>query len=576
MPRPKPDFNEHKHYFSNVTFVEPEEYKNNNTKVVILCKYGHTYKLSVNQIKNQNKDPSFCPHCKKKDYYKKSGIPQDVIINYAKNNNVDYIPKKDYYNRWKDSITFISNETGYRCEVKSLGYWEKTQHPFVHSYNPVDKSEIDIKFKSIIDNHVDTNHIDIPAPVWNKQPTPKVLDILNSSNWSVIEYNGTKETSTFICKLCGNQKTTFVHNLNKKGKGCVNCFKQKQKCSVTHKLIDVCKENNLILSEDFRYTDVSSKIDFTCNLCGNEFDKSWQEITGLYYKLKCPKCSSKNKSIKENELYQFIDSITPTIKNDRKHIRPMEIDCLTEDKKYAFEFCGNIWHSTKYNKDNKYHHNKMSACSKKGTQLFTIFEDEWDDRKEICKSRIKNILGKTKFRIYARECSIVRVSKEEAKQFLDKTHIQGRCNFDIALSLVKDAKLISVMCFKQHHNKKYNWELVRFSSDLDTTCVGGASKLLKSFCNQYKGIIVSFADMRWSSGNVYEKIGFTLDGFIPPRFSYVGSITNWKRKHRFTYNKKRLIKLFGNSDDETEVVISEKNGLYRLYDCGYKRYILSN
>jgi hypothetical protein len=575
MPRRSPNFMEHIHYFGNSRIIEPSDYKNNNTKVEIICDKGHTYKLSVNQIKNQGKDPNVCPHCKKQSIYYQSGIPESVIKKYALENDVDYEPKKDYYNRWNDTITFTSKKSGYTCEVRSLGHWEKTQPCFIHHYDPIKTKEVERKFQSIRENYNDTNIVTLPISKFNKKPTPKVLQIIENSTWHIIEYNGTREKSKFICTNCGYQKSTYIHNLNGKGAKCINCTKKQQKCSVTDKLIEICKINHLLLPDDFIYRNVDSNIDFTCNLCGNKFKKSWAEITGLYYKLKCPKCSSKNKAIKEKELYEFVSSIEPTIANDRNHISPLEIDCLLKNKKYAFEFCGNIWHSTKYNKDNNYHKNKMIACENKGTQLFTIFEDEWDDSKDICKSRIKNILGKTSNKVYARNCIVKESSKVEAKEFLDKTHIQGRCNFDIALSLYNNDNQISVMCFRKHSNRKYDWELVRFSSELDTLVVGGASKLLKSFCNNHNGTIVSFADMRWSTGKVYEKIGFVLDGVIPPRFSYVGSKTNWKRKHRFTYNKKRLVKIFDESSEATEVTISEKNGLYRLYDCGYKRYILN-
>jgi hypothetical protein len=67
------------------------------------------------------------------------------------------------------------------------------------------------------------------------------------------------------------------------------------------------------------------------------------------------------------------------------------------------------------------------------------------------------------------------------------------------------------------------------------------------------------------------------DGNIRPRFYYVGSKTNWKRKHRFCYNKKRLNHIFKGVDNTmTEETIAEQNGSHRIYDCGFLRYTYDN
>jgi hypothetical protein len=45
-------------------------------------------------------------------------------------------------------------------------------------------------------------------------------------------------------------------------------------------------------------------------------------------------------------------------------------------------------------------------CSKKGIQLIHIFEDEWINKQDIVKDRIKNILGIYDKKIFARKCVI--------------------------------------------------------------------------------------------------------------------------------------------------------------------------
>lgn len=573
MPRPKPVFNDHRHYFENVNYIEPDDNYNSNTKVYIKCENNHVYKLSVNEIKNQGKDPTICPHCKNKSKYNKMGIPICEIEEYAINNNVSFCPIKEWYNRWEDSITFISNETGNKQEIKSLAYWEKRKPEFVHKRKILDTDEINKVFDKVISLEEDT--INLPISIFNKEITENVNALLEGSTWHIKEYNGTKSKSKFICKKCGYEKYTNVYNLKGKGINCIQCFKNKQKCEVTHKLINICKEYNLILDESFRYKNTQEPIKFICNSCGNVFHKSWADITGLYYCLKCPKCLSNNKNIKENEISEYIENMGFVIeKNNRKLISPLEIDCFVKSKQLAIEFCGNFWHSTKFHKDTNYHLNKFTECKEKNIKLITIFEDEWDDKKDICKSKLSSILGVVTDKIFARKCIIIKCDKEEVNCFLEENHIQGKCNFDKNICLKYNGDIVSVMCFVKHSNRKYDWELVRFCSKKNTVVVGGASKLFKNFISNTSGVIVSFADKRWSSGEIYEKLGFTLDGIIRPRFYYLGPKTNWKRKHRFCYNKKRLKKIYTDfNESHTEEKIAEVNGLYRIYDCGYLRYI---
>ena len=74
--------------------------------------------------------------------------------------------------------------------------------------------------------------------------------------------------------------------------------------------------------------------------------------------------------------------------------------------------------------------------------------------------------------------------------------------------------------------------------------------------------------MRWSDGNVYEKIGFTLSHVSKPNYFY---IVNNVRKNRFNYRKDKLISE-GFDPNKTEHEIMLERGIYRIYDCGCKAY----
>jgi hypothetical protein len=116
-----------------------------------------------------------------------------------------------------------------------------------------------------------------------------------------------------------------------------------------------------------------------------------------------------------------------------------------------------------------------------------------------------------------------------------------------------------------------SYELYRFCNELNTSVIGGASKLLKHFINTYQPKeIISYADRRWSKGNLYEKLGFKFVSNTPKSFSY---IINNKREYRFKFRKDVLIKLGFDSKKTSHEIMLERN-IFRIYDCGNKKYIL--
>lgn len=116
------------------------------------------------------------------------------------------------------------------------------------------------------------------------------------------------------------------------------------------------------------------------------------------------------------------------------------------------------------------------------------------------------------------------------------------------------------------------YELLRFCNKLDTTVVGGADKLLKHFIKMYNPkTIISYADRRWSQGNLYEKLGFKFIHNSKPNYWY---IINNKRMYRFGFRKQILIKE-GFDKNKSEHDIMLERGIYRIYDCGNKKYELN-
>lgn len=320
-------------------------------------------------------------------------------------------------------------------------------------------------------------------------------------------------------------------------------------------------------------------VSIKCNTCKNEYDID-RDL--LFYRFDnnincCTICNGVNelKSIKEKELSDFVTSLGYTIiTSDRKILNGREIDIVIPDKKFGIEFNGLYYHSDLF-KEKDYHINKTMDCLSKGYRLIHIFEDEWDFKKDIVKSRICNLLGVIEKKIYARKCIIKEVPTKEKTKFLNENHIQGSIGSKINYGLYYNNELVSIMTFgkgrKIMNGLNYEWELLRFCNKINTTIIGGASKLLKHFIKNINPTnLISYADVRWSNGNLYDVLGFKKINLSTPNYFY---INNKKREHRYKFRKDVLVSQ-GFDKNLTEFEIMSKRGFNKIYDCGNFVYSL--
>ena len=338
------------------------------------------------------------------------------------------------------------------------------------------------------------------------------------------------------------------------------------------------------------YTNCHIPILIKHNTCGNKYYVSPTNF--LTKNQRCPKCSyDDNKSNSEKEISKFIKSFynKSILESDRTILNGQELDIYLPENKIAFEFDGLYWHSDKF-RDKDYHLNKTIECQKKGIRLIHIFEDEWINKNNIIKSKIKHILGyNDNPKIYARKCYIELIESHTKTSFLNDNHIQGDDNSSIRLGLwfpQDDGDvLISVMTFckprlslGQKSNSIYDYELSRFACDKDYRVIGAFGKLFAYFKKNYEfGSIITYADRRWSEGNVYATSNFILDHYSKPNYWYIPNNTNF-REHRFKYRKQNLKKLFPElyDDTKTEFQIMKEAKYSKIYDCGNMVFIHTN
>jgi hypothetical protein len=112
------------------------------------------------------------------------------------------------------------------------------------------------------------------------------------------------------------------------------------------------------------------------------------------------------------------------------------------------------------------------------------------------------------------------------------------------------------------------YNLNRFCNKLDTNVIGGASKLLSYFIKTYKPkTIISYADRRYSQGNLYKQLGFGIVHVNKPTFFYFNR--NKKiRYHRFTYRKEILNKLGWLEENKSINEVLLEHHISKIYDCG--------
>lgn len=350
------------------------------------------------------------------------------------------------------------------------------------------------------------------------------------------------------------------------------------------KILIYCKEVDMIPLFDMEYL-INNKVNhvfnnkfgFKCNKCDEE---TYVHLGGGY--LPTCKCSNyKGYSLIEEEVIRYIGEILniDEISLNRRDILPnrLELDIYIPTLNIAVEVNGVYWHSESMGKYRDYHLYKTLKCIEKDIHLIHILDYEWLFKKPIIQSILSNKMGVNSNKVYARKCDLGLITDTNIiRSFLDNNHIQGYTHASTSLGLYHNDELISIMTFGKNRFKKNSNELemVRFCNKLNTTIIGGASKLFIHFVNNYNdsGLdIISFADRRFFDGKLYKMLGFDFEKNTSPSYIY------WKNNkilNRMSCQKHKLNKLLESFDPtQTEYENMLNNGFKRVWDCGNIKYV---
>jgi hypothetical protein len=277
----------------------------------------------------------------------------------------------------------------------------------------------------------------------------------------------------------------------------------------------------------------------------------------------------------EKEILEYISQFTDIVEtHNRSIIAPKELDIYIPSIRLAIEVNGVYWHSELNGKDKNYHKFKTNKCNEQGIKLYHILDSEWRDSKDIVKSKIKGAFGMLT-RIPARKCIVKQVPSLEKSTFLANNHLQGNSGSSVNLGLYYNNELVSIATFgKSRYNNNHEWELIRFCNKCYVTVQGGASRLLSHFINTYSPeSIVSYADLRWSTGDLYEKLKFKYSHTSAPNYFYFKKSDPSVLLSRMQFQKHKLIHKVGTVNlNNTEWEIMQTNNYDRIWDCGNNVY----
>lgn len=327
----------------------------------------------------------------------------------------------------------------------------------------------------------------------------------------------------------------------------------------------------LVLLNDVNDT----SLQLSCKKCNTIFTFTKQYFHDCkFHDRLCPTCHPRNilTSKAQVELYDIIKLYHPTAVLNYK-TEYGDIDIYIESMKLGIEYNGLYWHSTEvltYNNKSKIKDfQKYEKLKSDGIKIVCIFEDEWLSKRTLVLSRLENIFKQSKT-VFARKCTIRQIETDEAKEFIDCNHIQGYGNAQIKYGLFLDTVMLSVMTFSKSNISRKNseWEISRFCNKIGFSVVGGASKLFKHFVEDHNPEqVISYADSRWSDGNLYKQLGFVFSRQTVPNYWYFKP-NELRRIHRFTLRKRA-----DEPKESTEKELRFTEGYYHIYDYGSSKWI---
>lgn len=317
---------------------------------------------------------------------------------------------------------------------------------------------------------------------------------------------------------------------------------------------------------DRRYTVVIAECEN-----GHVFKQKWSALMAGHH---CPKCAFTTTNSFEKTISAFLKEIgVEFLFRDRLVLKGSELDFYVPSKKVAIEYCGMYWHSIQTMTERlgrekadaiRRHQKKMQECEKLGIRLITIFEGDMS-MPEIVKGRLRSALNIPTEIIGARKCTVGTCSKTDAKEFLDKHHLQGSVGCTYAVKISLGERILGVLTIGPVARPNVvkslppgTIEIKRMAFLPGIRVTGGASKMF-NMAVQIGDLrsVISFCDLRYGDGRVYKAMGFTLLSTSSPS------------PHHFkNLGKRGCIKISHQSLAKNR----NYSSFLTVYDCGHQKW----
>lgn len=253
-----------------------------------------------------------------------------------------------------------------------------------------------------------------------------------------------------------------------------------------------------------------------------------------------------------------------------------ELDLYLPELKIGIEYDGTYWHSARFVSKQKAME-KLQKSALVGVQLITIQEHLWLLTPEKVKARLLSLIGLNK-KLAGRRCTVEEIPLTDANAFLSKAHLQGGARARIAVALKYNGELMSVMTFgaPRFARKAAEWELVRYAVLPGFSIQGGASKILAKFRALHSGSILSYADRCWSTGALYQELGFK---FLRNSESSYFWVSGQHIFTRYQTQKSKLSRLLNGIGKDFEPALSEDDNMraarfLKVYDRGNSVWLI--
>lgn len=271
-------------------------------------------------------------------------------------------------------------------------------------------------------------------------------------------------------------------------------------------------------------------------------------------------------SLKEKSVSNWLKSLNiNVIENSRNIIYPKELDIYLPDYNIAIEFNGLYWHSELF-KDKNYHLDKTLRCKENGIDLIHIFENEWENKKDIIKSIILKKINKFKSFIDLSKCVFKKINTKKIKEFITENSLfeYEKCRYKCGI--FNNNELIFVIGFNKNKNNIYIINICRkkFYNITDIKYIFNVLKNIYNVDNIFLNINLRFNNYIYSDCNV--------DMHIKPKFWYYNKNKKEFKLNNQNYFKNNLsnkLKKYDSSLSNKDNI--RKNGYIKIWDCGYLR-----